>query len=162
MKDWIRREHVYNFFMYGKIGKVMSDKFENTDYRKAHRSITPEVYESLEYIRTSTPKEAIVVTPFVKLYNERNIAFYTSAFSERTAFLEGYDFGGVTKYVTQTEIKKKIEAIKEIYGTYKVPKAMRNNRYIFLVNAKTKIELGKRYFTKVLYENNTWSVLQLL
>lgn len=164
---WIKPEHINNFFMDGKIGKLMNDKFAKTTYRQNHQSLTPQMYEALSYIRKNTAESSIVVSPLVDLPDGRHLAFYTSAFSERTAFIEGYEFAGLAKeglvrYVGSSGINTKKEIIKEIYTNYRVPEEMQNNRYLFLADAKTRTELEKEYSTKILFGNDTWNVIQIV
>ena len=161
MGGWNRREYAYNFFMYGKIGQSMDAKFAKTEYRQTRQSITPEIYDALKYIRQNTPNEVVVVTPFIDLKSGKPLAFYTSAFAERTVFFEGYGFGGIQKYIGHSQINKRIETTKKIYHKYDIPEEMKNNRYVFLVNTETKNELEKKYDSNILYENHKWCVLQI-
>lgn len=166
MGGWIKPEQVNNFFMDGKIGQLMNDKFSKTTYRRNHQSITPQMYEALSYIRKNTEESSIVVSPLVDLPDGRHLAFYTSTFSERTAFIEGYEFAGLAKeglvrYVGSSEIKTKREIIKEIYTDHRVPEEMQNNKYVYLIDAKAGTELAKNYSTKTLFGNSTWSVLHV-
>ena len=163
---WIKTEHIYNFFMDGRIGQVMNDKLSKTTYRQNHQSITPKMYEALSYIRKNTGESSIVVSPNMDLADGRHLAFYTSAFSERTAFIEGYEFAGIAKeglvrYVGSSGINAKREIIKEIYTDHRVPEEMQNNKYVYLVDVKAGTELKKNYSTKTLFGNSTWSVLHV-
>jgi hypothetical protein len=159
---WARKEYAYNFFMYGKIGQYMDPSFSRTEYRQNHQSITPKFYDALQYIRKSSEKNAVVIAPFVKLKDGRSLAFYTSAFAERPAYLEGNDFGGIRKYIGSAEIERRLETIKDIYENYRVPSELMNTKYYYLVNEDTRKGLETNHPTKVLYDNNEWCVLQFL
>ncbi len=163
---WIKSEHMHNFFVYGRIGQLMDQKFAQTAYRQNHRSITPEMYEAMSYIRENAEKNAVVVSPLVDMSYGKTLTFYTSALSERTAFVEGCAYAGMAReglvrYVGLSEINKKNEAIKEIYVDHRVPEEMQNNRYLFLVDAKARDGLEEKYSTRTLFKNHTWSVLQV-
>ena len=163
---WIKSEQLHNFFVYGRVGKLMDRTFSKTAYRQNHRSITPEMYAAMSFIREHTNKNAIVVSPFEDMSYGKKLTFYTSAFSERTAFIEGYAYAGIAqeglvRYVGSAKIQKKNEALKEIYTNYSVPESMQNGKYVFLTDAKTKTELEKRYSTTTLFGNEKWNVIQV-
>jgi uncharacterized membrane protein len=163
---WIKSEHMHNLFMYGRVGQSMDHTLSKTAYRQRHQSITPEMYEAMSYIRENTVKNTIVVSPFVDMSYGKTLTFYTSALSERTAFLEGSAYAGLAKeglvrYVGPAELNKKSEAIQAIYTNYRVPEEMQNDRYLFLADAQTRTELETRYSTKTLFANDKWNVVQV-
>jgi hypothetical protein len=161
LKGWVKKEYAYNIFMYGRIGQHMDARFSKTEYRRNHQSITPEYYDALQHIRKDCDKNIIVVTPFVCLENGKPLAFYTSAFSERPVYLEGYSFGGITRYVGSSEIERRLKILKDIYENYHVPDELMNNRYVYLADRKTKEGLERKYNIKPLYDNGVWCVLRI-
>jgi hypothetical protein len=164
---WVKSEHMHNFFVYGRVGKLMDHTFAKTAYRQNHQSITPEMYEAMSFIREHTEKNAVVVSPFVDMSYGKKLTFFTSALSERTAFIEGYAYAGIAaeglvRYVGPNEIKSKNEVIKEIYTNYSVPDSMQNAKYLYLADAQTKLELEKKYSTNTLFRNDKWNVIQVV
>jgi hypothetical protein len=161
LKGWVKKEYAYNLFMYGRVGQYMDARFSKTEYRQNHQSITPGYYDALQYIRKTCEKDITVVTPFVYLENGKPLAFFTSAFSERRVYLEGYSFGGISRYVGSSEIERRLGVIKEIYENHHVPEELMNNRYIYLADEETKGELERNYDINVLYDNSKWCVLHI-
>ncbi len=164
---WVKPEHRYNFFVYGRVGHLLDRSVSKTTYRQSHQSITPEVYEALSYIRHNTDRNSVVVSPFLDESDGRHLAFYTSTFSERTAFIEGYEFAGLAKeglvrYVGASGITRKKEIVDEIYKKYDVPAEIQNKKYVVLADAKTRAELEKKYSTNTLFANDKWNVMQVV
>ena len=172
MRGWVKSEHLYNFFMYGRVGRAMDATLSQTAYRKNHQSITPDMYEALTYIRTNTEKDMIVVSPFEDRAYGKHLTFFTSAFSERTSFLEGDAYAGVAQkglareglalYVGSQEIMKKRKMVEDVYENYRVCEEMHKSNYVFLADHKSRDELAKIYPMRTLFTNRTWSVLQVL
>jgi hypothetical protein len=171
MRGWIRSEHMYNFVMYGRVGQLMDATLSKTMYRKSHQSITPDMYEALTYIRNHTGGDMIVVSPFEDHAYGKHLTFFTSAFSERTAFIEGDAYAGAAReglareglalYVGLPEIMKKRKMVDDIYVNYRVSEEMRKSKYLFLADNRAKDELIKKYSLRTLFENRNWSVLQI-
>ncbi len=171
IRGWIKSEHMYNFFMYGRVGQLMDATLSQTTYRKSHQSITPDMYEALTYIRNQTGEDMIVVSPFEDHAYGKHLTFFTSAFSERTAFIEGDAYAGAARerlareglalYVGPAEIVKKRTIVADVYVNYHVSEEMLKGNYVFLADNKAKDELVKKYSMTTLFENRTWSVLQI-
>jgi hypothetical protein len=159
---WIRGEHTHNLLMFGRIGQILDSRLKETSYRKAHRFITPELYDVLQFIKESTDKDVVIVTPLLKVPNGKPGAFVTSTFSERTSFVEGYyAWKGVNLYADQSELEERLQMVEAIYRQYKVPERLQHGKYLFLVRSGDEEEFIKRYVIQVLYENREWSVLQI-
>ncbi|MFZ5568879.1 MAG: hypothetical protein ACOZF0_00635 [Thermodesulfobacteriota bacterium] len=160
LPNWVRKDYAYNFFMYGRIGQAMDAKFSKTDYRKAHQTITPKLYAALQYIRENTPRDTMVVTPFIQLKNGRPVAYQTSTFAERPVYLEGYRFGKVGKYLGKAEIEERVRTVEAVYQGYRIPDVLMKRNYVFLLDEATRKELAKQYAGRVLYDNGTWTVVR--
>jgi len=162
MPGWIRAEHTHNLLMFSKMGKLLDFQLRNTTYRKERRIITPELYETLQFMRTSAEGDAIVVTPILELPDGRPTAFYTSAFSERTAYVEGF-YGGqdVTLHLDRKEIDQRQALVKKIYGEFIIPDQLQNSKYLFLATVETSDAFAKRYATEILFKNAQWCVVRI-
>lgn len=162
VNGWIRQEYLYNFIMYGKLGQHLDSKLKATQYRQSHQTITPEIYECLEYIRKYSVKDSVIVSPFIDLPDGRHLAYYVSAFGERRVFLEGYEINeSVIRYSGLSEIKRRIEVIEGIYKIYRVPGEMHQPKYLFILNRLEMQEFERRYFVNTLFENSKWSVVRI-
>jgi len=160
INNWVRPQYRYNLFMYGKIGQYMDEQFKHSEYRKAHQTVTPDMYDVFQYIRKNTGADAIVITPFIGGKSKRHISFFTSAFTERTAFIEGYDFGNVLKKAGTKEIENRMNVVDKIYDDYEIPDMVKNSRYLIIADTKTKLELEKRNRIFSIYGNAGWHVLK--
>lgn len=160
---WIKDGYKYNFFVYGKVGVMMDNLLRNSAYKKAHQLITPDLYETLQYIRTDTPESNTntVISSLISINDGRPLAFYPSAFSEHAVFLGGYNFGDIRGKVPKQQIEKRLAILDGIYNSFEVPDELRTEKYLFLMDHQTTHEIEKRYHVKVLYNNENWNVVKI-
>jgi hypothetical protein len=161
---WFKPAYIMNIFAYGHIGQTFDEQLSNSSYRKEHTTITPDLYHALQYIRQHTPLSTIVVTPFIKIQNGKAVSFWTSAFAERAAYLEGYDFV-VKKVVAKVEIKERERIVSELYNSYIIPQSLLLDKYVIIANEEFIADIKTRWDQQqyeILSETGEWFVLRLI
>lgn len=115
--------------------------------------LTQPMYDALSFIRTGTPKDAVVVAPsFVIVEGHRPYFHFLTAITERTPYLQNVWFRPESSTVSRRLAQ--LADVKE--GI--VDPSLLGRKYVFLVENDLMDKLGLTYNTELLYKNDLWSV----